>query len=112
MNREIKFRAWDKDKSEMIYDAQATYDFRCRDKGCLEDNFQDVIDSDDYILMQYTGLKDRKGIEIWEGDIVSYMQDESNPKEVYYKDGVFWPLATFNTDTAVVVLGNVMRILI
>jgi len=53
MDREIKFRAWDKERKCMVYN-----------KGALGDNGEDCE------LMQYTGLKDSNGIEIYEGDIV------------------------------------------
>lgn len=29
----IKFRAWDKEENEMIYDVQNTYDYHCSGQG-------------------------------------------------------------------------------
>ena len=69
--REIKFRAWFEMEKKMVthdrlsisYDNGEGFTFAFDDwgeKGTLN-----------YILMQYTGLKDKYGKEIYEGDIVS-----------------------------------------
>ena len=60
--REIKFRAWDKETKKMSLYPQL--------------GFNNSVDINEQIrccgkeLMQYTGLKDKNGKEIYEGDIV------------------------------------------
>lgn len=72
--RDIKFRAWHKKYKKMFKIGQITlekgiWDFEPDDREYIG---MSIPYQPSFILMQYTGLKDKNGKEIYEGDIIQY----------------------------------------
>jgi uncharacterized phage protein (TIGR01671 family) len=69
--REFKFRAWDPVNQVMHYfDADNDEKFVLQFGGKIGEFNGETYDTRDWVLMQFTDLKDKNGKDIYEGDIV------------------------------------------
>lgn len=74
MSREIKFRSWDKEEGFLYSD----------EVGLSE--FFDICECSKSIE-QYTGLRDKNGVEIYGGDIIVDPDFPNKQHEIFYQDG-------------------------
>jgi len=101
--REIKFRAWDTDELEMLFsDPLDDYERSYSWFYGLED--RDVNGS--VILMQFTGLHDKNGNEIYEGDILRTDEVGEDKQDLIVRfgdgeyDGGYYKYVGFYLDSA------------
>ncbi len=100
MNRELKFRAWDNLKKEWLKKKIYHFNPHFNEEGIGE--FRLNQHPKGFTIQQYTGLKDKNGILIFEGDLVQYNQNSNYDGmnfEVVWSDTSFgWVLKSKTGD--------------
>lgn len=87
--REIKFRIWHNDQILYITpEAELQLNFGMNDGWSLWEPYGEIATHREAELMQYTGLKDRNGKEIYEGDLFK-LENHWDTYQVSFKKGSY-----------------------
>lgn len=107
--REIKFRAWDGEKMVFFSDLSIGISKGKKIKPYVyftKDTFNGEVRLGNHEVMQFTGLFDKNGIEIYEGDIVKCFSYSSEIREDYFS---IWSVE-YNSKEAAFMVGNAHNI--
>lgn len=118
--RAIKYRGYNRKNKKWLYGfylQNRGQHFVCPDEFATGKTWEDY-EIDPETLGQFTGMKDKHGVEIYEGDVISYVKgykrdkngdwvDDKETFVVEFDNGVFSNHSLFSVSESVEIIGNI-----
>jgi hypothetical protein len=114
--RTIKFRAWDSEINKMVSEFDHNYIISADYGDLCCGKFDHYKDYQELALMQFTGLKDKNGKEIYDGDILTLPNMGKGTIEWYHcgfilrlQSEIIWQQLLFNVVGHYTIIGNIYQ---
>jgi uncharacterized phage protein (TIGR01671 family) len=106
--RELKFRIWDTLAKKYISQRHYLSSMKVDDSGIATFTYKQYLDGG-FIIQQYTGLKDKNGKEVYEGDIIKLFNGQLYKVEFIEESNEVEMSGYFFSSFGCEVIGNIME---